>query len=80
MCDVPYPFTSVKSYEASVRAPIGSTWMPESAVSKLTRPPVIKKLGTVIEPMSEAQLLNNNKKNTQLKINNIKITDGTNIK
>ncbi|KAG7312123.1 hypothetical protein JYU34_001581 [Plutella xylostella] len=55
--DVPFPFTSVKEYEASIRAPIGNTFIPEKAHKKLIRPSVITKAGTIIEPMDEEELL-----------------------
>ncbi|XP_065220543.1 U3 small nucleolar RNA-associated protein 14 homolog A [Planococcus citri] len=55
--DLPFPFNSVKDYEATVRAPIGRTWLPETAHQKLIAPPVVTKLGTVINPMDEGELL-----------------------
>lgn len=55
--ELPFPFTSVKEYEASIRAPIGTTWLPQSAHRKLIAPTVSTKLGTVIEPMSRGQVL-----------------------
>lgn len=48
----------MKDYEASIRAPIGRTWLPETAHQKLIAPPVVTKLGTIIEPMDEGELLN----------------------
>lgn len=55
--DVPFPFNSVKEYEASVRTPIGNTFIPETAHKKLIRPNVITKVGSIIEPMDEDELL-----------------------
>lgn len=55
--DVPFPFESVKEYEASIRAPIGNTFVPEKAHKMLIRPAVITKAGTVIEPMDEEELI-----------------------
>ncbi|XP_075980268.1 U3 small nucleolar RNA-associated protein 14 homolog A [Anticarsia gemmatalis] len=55
--DVPFPFESVKDYEASIRAPLGNTFIPEKAHKKLIRPSVITKAGTIIEPMDEEELL-----------------------
>uniref|UniRef100_A0A1E1WKC8 Uncharacterized protein n=3 Tax=Pectinophora gossypiella TaxID=13191 RepID=A0A1E1WKC8_PECGO len=55
--EVPFPFTSVKDYEASIRAPLGNTFIPEKAHKKLIRPNVITKAGTIIEPMDEEELL-----------------------
>ena len=53
---IPFPFTSVNQFEASVRAPVGKTWNPETAYRKLIEPKVITKMGTVIEPMDKAQV------------------------
>lgn len=57
MSDLPYPFTQVKDFEATVRAPIGRTWIPETAHQQLVAPPVVTKLGAVIEPMDEGELI-----------------------
>nr|XP_013189830.1 unnamed protein product [Amyelois transitella] len=54
---VPFPFKSVKDYEASIRLPIGNTFIPEKAHKELIRPAVITKAGTTIEPMDEEELL-----------------------
>ncbi|XP_053610458.1 U3 small nucleolar RNA-associated protein 14 homolog A [Plodia interpunctella] len=54
---VPFPFKSVKDYEASIRVPIGNTFIPEKAHKELIRPSVITKAGTIIEPMDEDELL-----------------------
>lgn len=51
--ELPYPFTSVKDFEATIRAPIGKNWIPERAHKKLIAPPVVTKMGTIIEPMSD---------------------------
>lgn len=76
---MPFPFTSVEEYEASIRAPLGTTWMPQSAHVKLTLPPVVTKMGTVIAPMDESQLVSkdeslssNKKKKKKLKAINKK--------
>lgn len=55
--DVPFPFESVKDYEASIRAPLGNTFIPAKAHKKLIRPSIITKAGTIIEPMDEEELL-----------------------
>ncbi|KAK9507582.1 hypothetical protein O3M35_007407 [Rhynocoris fuscipes] len=60
--DLPFPFTSVKDYETSIRAPIGNNWVPRSAFMKLINPAVVTKLGAIIEPMKESELLNKSKK------------------
>ena len=55
--DVPFPFTSLADYEASIRAPIGRAFVPETAFKMLTRPAVITHKGQIIEPMDESELL-----------------------
>lgn len=61
--DVPFPFTTVKDYEASIRAPLGNTFIPENAHKKLIKPSVITKAGTVIDPMDEDELLGKRNRN-----------------
>ena len=55
--ELPYPFKSVKDFEASVRAPVGRLFVPETAHKKMTAPPIVTKMGTVIQPMTEDELL-----------------------
>lgn len=54
---VPFPFRSLADYEASIRAPIGRTFVPETAFRMLTRPAVITRKGQVINPMDESELV-----------------------
>lgn len=54
---IPFPFTSLADYEASIRAPIGRNYVPETAFRMLTRPAVITRKGQVIEPMDESELI-----------------------
>lgn len=61
--DVPFPFTTVKDYEASIRAPLGNTFVPENAHKKLIKPSVITKAGTIIDPMDEDELLEKRNRN-----------------
>merc|ERR1711915_706714 len=49
--NVPFPFTSISDYEASIRAPVGATFIPRTAHLKMVKPRVSTKAGTVIEPM-----------------------------
>lgn len=56
--ELPFPFNSVKDFEASVRAPIGRTFIPENAHRKLIQPTVDTKLGKIIEPMDQESLVN----------------------
>lgn len=57
MSEIPYPFTNIQDFEASIRAPVGRNWVPQIAHRKLIAPPVVTKLGTVIGPMDEDQLV-----------------------
>lgn len=54
---LPFPFTSVAEYEASIRAPIGREFVPAGAHQLLTKPAVTTQLGAIIEPMKEEILL-----------------------
>lgn len=58
MNELPYPFTSVKGYESSIRAPIGREWVPETVHQNLIAPQIKTKLGMVIEPMDVNELIN----------------------
>lgn len=55
--ELPYPFTSVKDFEASIRAPVGRTFVPENAHKRLIQPAVNTKIGKVIKPMTEDVLV-----------------------
>ncbi|XP_076632957.1 U3 small nucleolar RNA-associated protein 14 homolog A [Colletes latitarsis] len=55
--ELPFPFTSVKDYEASLRMPIGRNFVPEISHRKLIEPIVKTSMGKVIEPMDENVLL-----------------------
>ncbi|KAH8296144.1 hypothetical protein KR054_002284 [Drosophila jambulina] len=59
---LPFPFRSLADYEASIRAPIGRNFVPETAFRMLTRPPVITRKGQVIEPMNESELVKPNRR------------------
>lgn len=54
---VPFPFKSIKDFEASMRMPIGREFIPASAYNKLTEQKIVTKAGTIIEPMSEEVLV-----------------------
>lgn len=60
--NLPFPFTSVKDYEAAMRAPVGREFVPEIAHSLLTKPAVATQLGTIINPMDKSVLLSRKKK------------------
>ncbi|KYM96134.1 U3 small nucleolar RNA-associated protein 14 like protein A [Cyphomyrmex costatus] len=55
--ELPYPFTRVKDLEAIIRAPISRTFVPMNAHLRLIQPSVKTKLGQVIEPMDENELV-----------------------
>lgn len=55
--EVPFPFKTVKDFEASIRAPIGDTFVPQTAFRRLIKPSIITKKGEVIKPMDEDVLL-----------------------
>lgn len=59
---LPFPFTSVKDYEATLRAPVGREFVPEIAHKLLTKPAVTTQLGTIIKPMDKDVLLRQSKK------------------
>nr|SVE74266.1 EOG090X08JJ [Daphnia barbata] len=55
--DLPFPFRSAAAFESTIRAPVTSTFIPETAVRKLAAPKVLTKIGTVIEPMTSDALI-----------------------
>lgn len=57
--EVPFPFKTVRDFEASIRAPLGNTFIPENAHRKLIQPSKITKAGTIINPMDEDELISN---------------------
>lgn len=59
---LPFPFTSIKDYEATLRAPVGREFVPEIAHNLLTKPAVTTQLGTIIKPMDKDVLLRQPKK------------------
>ena len=60
--ELPYPFSSVKDYEASIRMPIGRNFVSENSHRKLIEPSVKTHMGKVIEPMNEDILVKKNDK------------------
>lgn len=64
---LPFPFTTIKDYEASMRAPIGREFVPETAHRKLTVSSIVTKAGVVIEPMSEDMLVKSTVKTSDSK-------------
>lgn len=70
--DLPFPFKSVKDFEASIRAPVGREFVPETAHAVLTMPEVVTKMGTIIEPMTEDVLVGQSNSFTFKGVKNIK--------
>lgn len=60
--EVPFPFKTVKDYEASIRAPIGNTFVPELAYRRFIRPAVETRMGAIIEPATTSVLMGKPKK------------------
>uniref|UniRef100_A0A182K1G3 U3 small nucleolar RNA-associated protein 14 homolog A n=1 Tax=Anopheles christyi TaxID=43041 RepID=A0A182K1G3_9DIPT len=60
--EVPFPFMTVKDYEASLRAPVGRTFMPETAHAAMIEPRIVTKQGTVIAPMTKELLVGDSTK------------------
>merc|ERR1711915_936938 len=55
--NVPFPFRAVSDFEASIRAPVGSTFLPRTAHLKMIKPRITTKAGHIIEPMDRDQLV-----------------------
>ncbi|KAK9837770.1 hypothetical protein WJX74_004747 [Apatococcus lobatus] len=49
--DVPFPFHSRAIYDQSMRQPIGKDYNPTSSYRDMTRPPVLKEAGSIIQPI-----------------------------
>jgi hypothetical protein len=74
--ELPFPFTTVQDFEASIRAPLGRDFVPEKTFSKLIQPAIKTKMGKVIEPMSEDVLVNvNNPRNIKLELQKKEMKD-----
>nr|CAG4649451.1 EOG090X08JJ [Scapholeberis mucronata]SVE93701.1 EOG090X08JJ [Scapholeberis mucronata] len=59
--DIPLSFKTVAAFESTIRAPVTSTFIPETASRKMTTPKVVSKIGTVIAPMTEEILMSKTK-------------------
>lgn len=65
MDDLPFPFRSAAAFESTIRAPVTSTFIPETAVRKLATPKVLTKIGTIIDPMTDEVLISTAKRNKE---------------
>nr|SVE75839.1 EOG090X08JJ [Daphnia hispanica] len=63
--DLPFPFRSAAAFESTIRAPVTSTFIPETAVRKLATPKVLTKIGTIIAPMTDEVLISTAKRNKE---------------
>lgn len=52
----------MEQYEQAIRAPIGKTWNPETAVKELVKPKIVTKLGGIIQPISKADVFKKDSK------------------
>lgn len=59
--DLPFPYTSVKQFEQSIRTPVGKTWVPETAHKQLVKPKVVTKLGQIIAPIDKSEVFSKQK-------------------
>ncbi|KDQ20262.1 hypothetical protein BOTBODRAFT_392238 [Botryobasidium botryosum FD-172 SS1] len=51
--DLPFPYTSKAQFERSMDVPLGSQWNTRIGFQKGTLPRVVKKMGTVIDPLEK---------------------------
>ena len=56
--NLPFPFTGVSDFEASIRTPIGDTFVPRTSFKKQVQPNIQVAKGAVIEPMDKSELMN----------------------
>lgn len=59
---IPFPFKTSEAFAANIRSPVGRDWIPETAHRKLIQKPIQTKLGSIIEPMSENEIINTKRK------------------
>jgi U3 small nucleolar RNA-associated protein 14 len=53
--DLPYPYTSVAQYQASLAQPVGGEWNSRTAVQRETMPRVIKKVSSMFRGESRGR-------------------------
>ncbi|KAH0837758.1 Utp14 protein-domain-containing protein [Lanmaoa asiatica] len=51
--ELPYPYTSHAQFERRIEAPLGSEWNTRVGFQRGTLPRVVKKMGTVIDPLEK---------------------------
>ncbi|XP_028993328.1 U3 small nucleolar RNA-associated protein 14 homolog A [Betta splendens] len=58
---LPSPFENHLQFESTMRSPLGRTWNTERTIKKLTKPKVVTRLGAIIEPMAQEELMKDQK-------------------
>ena len=53
---LPFPFTGVSDFEASIRTPVGDTFIPRTSFKKLVNPKVNVAMGAIVEPVDKSEL------------------------
>ncbi|KAI6030997.1 small-subunit processome [Pisolithus marmoratus] len=51
--DLPYPYTSYAQFEKSMDTPLGTEWNTRVGFQRATLPRVVRKMGTVIDPLEK---------------------------
>ncbi|CAH1800307.1 unnamed protein product [Owenia fusiformis] len=62
---LPFPYTNVLQFESDVKAPIGKLWNPEGAFKEITKPKIVTKIGTIIDPIDKEVTFKKNKINSK---------------
>lgn len=58
---LPFPFETHLQFESTIRTPMGRTWNTERTIKKLTKPKVVTRLGAIIEPMAQEEMMKDQK-------------------
>lgn len=58
---LPFPFQNHAQFQSTIRTPLGRTWNTERTVKKITKPKVVTRMGAIIEPMTQEQLMKDKK-------------------
>lgn len=61
---LPFPFENHTQFEGTICSPLGRTWNTERTVKKITKRKVVTKLGAIIEPMAQEELMKDKKQAT----------------
>lgn len=64
---IPFAFHSKRQFEASVQAPLGKQWNPETVFRRTIAPKVSTKKGTIIDPMDADAITENCAQQTKFK-------------